>query len=128
MRVLIDTHVLLWWLTDSSRVPARANAILRDNNHECLWSAACTWELAIKSAIGKVRLPDPLSVLIGRILRDVGMKPLCIEHSHAARVADLPPLHRDPFDRMLIAQAQVERIPIVSADPQIAPYGIEVVW
>jgi PIN domain nuclease of toxin-antitoxin system len=93
---------------------------------ELLLSAASAWEIAIKHSLGRLRLPmDPAEYVPSRMAA-TGTSPLSIHHSHALRVSQLPPHHRDPFDRMLIAQAQVEGLPILTADPQFAAYAVEV--
>ena len=125
MRVLLDTHVLLWWLDGDARLGAAARRILADGVNELLWSSASTWELAIKLQLGRVRLNGPLDAFIPRVMASEGLTPLPIHHVHAARVAELPPHHRDPFDRMLIAQANIEGVPLMTADERIAAYEVE---
>ena len=127
MKVLLDTHVLLWWLQDSSRLRAPTRALMADPGSELLWSAASTWELAIKAGLGKVRLGRPLSQFVTEAIARQSLTPLPIHHAHAAAVEGLPPLHRDPFDRLLVAQATVEGVPLLTADPQLTAYGIECV-
>lgn len=127
MKVLLDTHVLLWWLHDHSRLRGETRSMLAAPENELLWSAASTWELAIKVQLGKVRLPEPVHDFVVRTLVKQGMVALPIHHAHAARVAELPPLHRDPFDRLLVAQAAVEDVPLVTGDRQLSAYGIQCV-
>jgi PIN domain nuclease of toxin-antitoxin system len=123
--VLLDTHVLLWWLHDSARLQRATRQLLADAQHELVWSAASTWELGIKLALGKLRLDEPLPQFVTRILRQQGLVAMPVQHAHAAHVAQLPPIHRDPFDRLLIAQAVVESLPLLTADARLADYGIE---
>jgi PIN domain nuclease of toxin-antitoxin system len=92
------------------------------------WSAASSWELAIKAGLGRLDLAEPARTLIPRVLFEQAIRPIDVTHAHALAVADLPPLHRDPFDRLLIAQARIERLAILSADRVFARYGAEVVW
>lgn len=125
MRCLLDTHVLLWWLHDASRLQPGSRALFADSDNELLWSACSTWELAIKSQLGKLRLEGPLHEFVARVMNEQDLTALPVQHVHAARVAELPPIHRDPFDRLLVAQAAVEGVPLLTADPQLAAYGIE---
>lgn len=125
MRVLLDTHVLLWWLYDASRLRPETRELFHSVANELLWSAGSTWELAIKSQLGKLRLGEPLQDFITRVLPAQSLVALPIHHVHAARVAELPPIHRDPFDRLLVAQAVVEGVPLVTADAQLKAYGID---
>jgi PIN domain nuclease of toxin-antitoxin system len=122
--VLLDSHVLLWWITDASVLTDQARALFADPDSELLWSAASTWELGIKAGLGKLRLPEPLDRFVTRQLREQHLIGLPIYHDHAARVAELPPIHRDPFDRMLVAQALVEGIPLLTRDTVLDRYGV----
>lgn len=127
MRALLDTHVLLWWLTDSQRLSTAARELLADATSDLLWSAASTWEMGIKVALGKLSLPEPLTDFVARQMRAQGLTGLPIHHEHAARTSTLPPVHRDPFDRLLVGQALVERVPLVTRDTTLRGYGIDVV-
>ena len=127
MRALLDSHVLLWWLSDAGQLAPEARALFEDHRAELLWSAASTWELGIKEALGKLRLPETLDRFIPRQLRAQSLTGLPIYHDHAIRAATLPPVHRDPFDRMLVAQALVENIPLVTRDGALRSYGVECV-
>jgi PIN domain nuclease of toxin-antitoxin system len=128
MRVLLDTHAWLWWLTEPERLPRKASRILGRGENEILLSVASSWEIAIKFALGKLKLPEPPERFVpARLMRD-GIKTLHIEHRHALHVASLPLHHHDPFDRLLIAQGQVEGLPIVTADHKFKPYEVEVIW
>ena len=119
---------MLWWLRDDSRLSRRARTILGDGANELLWSIASSWEVAVKLGIGKLELDLPLHRLFADIVSEQGAIVLPIGHEHCALLADLPRHHRDPFDRMLIAQAQHERVPILTADPKLAAYEVELVW
>lgn len=122
-RLLLDTHVLLWWHDDSDRIgdDVRREIATAD---DVVVSAATAWEAAIKVALGKLRLPAPLD----DVVRDGGFAALPITFSHAAAVTGLAPHHADPFDRMLIAQSLVEGLTIVTHDRRFAPYGASVIW
>lgn len=128
MTVLLDTHAFLWWIGDDARLSATARAVMGSPQTEVLVSAASGWEIAIKLALGRLALPDNPERFIPAELARNGMTSLPVRIDHVLRVAGLPEHHRDPFDRLLVAQAQVEGIPIVSGDPQVAKYALEVLW
>jgi PIN domain nuclease of toxin-antitoxin system len=124
---LIDTHCWLWWIANPERLSVRAFEIIESGENTILFSAASSWEIAVKYAIGKIDLPEPPDKFIPkRLVRD-GITSLPIEHSHALHTATLPRYHNDPFDRMLIAQALLEKVPIMTADPQIERYDVEII-
>ena len=127
-RFLLDTHVLLWAAAHSARLSPAARAILEEPENILYWSAISTAELAVKASIGKLRLPGPVHAFVDRHVRKLGLQRLPLEDPHAAMVEKLPLHHRDPFDRLLVAQALVEEIPLVSADSLLARYAVEVVW
>lgn len=127
MRILLDTQVWLWMLAAPDRLSPRARALLVDPAHQLLFSAASAWEIAIKHALGKLTLFAAPPVAVPELMLRSGVTALPVEHSHALGVASLPPHHRDPFDRLLVAQAMVERLPMLTADPQIGRYDIEVI-
>ncbi|MFN8619859.1 MAG: type II toxin-antitoxin system VapC family toxin [Chloroflexota bacterium] len=128
MIALLDTHGLLWDLLVPHRLSARAAQILQDPGARVLVSAASAWEIAIKLAKGKVRLPVEPASLLEVVTRDLRMEPVPVEFAHAIAAADLPPIHADPFDRLLVAQARILRVPILTADPNIARYDVETIW
>ena len=101
---------------------------MADGGNTLLLSAASGWEIAIKVGLGRMDLPRPIGSFLSEQLRENQIDVLAIQMSHALRVQELPPLHRDPFDRMLVAQAQLERLPILTADASIARYDVEVLW
>ena len=120
-RLLIDTHALLWWLEDPSTLSVEARSAILDARNEVLVSSATVWEIIIKQALGKLDAPDDLEEAIAAC-RFVAL-PVTIPHALAIRT--LPAIHRDPFDRMLIAQAQVERLEIVTRDTAIRSYPVQ---
>ncbi|MDD4889611.1 MAG: type II toxin-antitoxin system VapC family toxin [Phycisphaerae bacterium] len=128
MRILLDTHAFVWFVSDFKRLSDRALTAMKDPGNELLLSTASAWEIAIKATVGKMNVATPVHAFIPKHLAANRILPLPVELSHAMRTADLPLHHRDPFDRLLIAQAQVERIPIISADRQFAKYDVEVLW
>jgi PIN domain nuclease of toxin-antitoxin system len=122
MRLLLDTHVLLWALGEPARLDARTRALLEDPTHEVLFSAASIWEIAIKARLGRADFavrPEE----IARAARDTGFTELPVRADAAAQVVDLPLHHRDPFDRLLVAQAIVEPMRLYTADPLLPPYS-----
>jgi PIN domain nuclease of toxin-antitoxin system len=125
VRVLLDTQVWLWMLAAPDRLSKSSRALVVSTDTELLLSAASAWEIAIKYAIGKLTLPEAPSDLIPRLMTRTGITPLAVHHRHALHVATLPPRHRDPFDRLLIAQAQIEKLPILTADRSFTLYDIE---
>ncbi len=128
MKVLLDTHTFLWWIADSPRLSARAHEVIRDSNNELFFSAASGWEIAIKAQLGRLQLPDNLEQFIVEQLSLNTILVLPIQLRHALHVYTLPQHHRDPFDRMLVAQSQVENLPILTTDPQIAQYEVKTIW
>lgn len=128
MKYLLDTHTFLWWITDDDRLSSRALDVIRDGQNDLFFSAASAWEIAIKSGLDRIRLPEGADHFIPEQLRLNGFRPLTIQLSHALTVEDLPSHHRDPFDRLLVTQSQLEGMPIVSGDDQLADYGVEIIW
>lgn len=123
MRLLLDTHVLIWWLNDDAALSYDARQAIASQESEVFVSAASVWEIAIKQALGKLDFPI---ARMAEILDKVGLAPLGIEVHHAILAGSLPRLHADPFDRMLIAQAQHEGMTIVTADPLFRQYAVAV--
>ncbi len=126
MRILLDTQCWLWLLAAPERFSAAMRSQLTGPEHDLMLSAASSWEIAIKHALGRLRLPDDPAEYVPRMMARTRVAPLPVQHAHALRTAKLPPHHRDPFDRMLIAQAQAERLPILTADPQFASYDVDI--
>jgi PIN domain nuclease of toxin-antitoxin system len=127
MKLLLDTHAFLWWLAGDERLSDEGRRRLRSMDTVPVLSAASSWEIVIKHRLGKLELPeDPESFVTSRMARE-GISGLPIEHAHALAVADLPMHHKDPFDRILIAQAIVEGIPILTADSAFMEYDAELI-
>ena len=128
MTILLDTHAFLWWITNDRQLSTTAEAFIRDKKNDLLLSAASAWEIAIKNSLGKLPLPEPPEVFIPRQMLINQTRPLPISVEHALAVSGLPPHHRDPFDRLLVAQAKTENIPLLSADAILKPYAVQVLW
>ena len=124
MRILLDTHIWLWALTDAAAIPAALRARLRSTRDTFLISAASAWEIAIKASLGRLRLPIDAPSFLRAAIRELPVLELPIALTHAARVAELPLHHRDPFDRILIAQAQIEGLAIMTVDRAFHAYGV----
>lgn len=125
-RLLLDTHAFLWWVADAPELTPAARHAIADMNNECYLSLASCWELSIKSSLGKLRLTSPVERFVSEQITANGFTLLNIELRHAAKVEKLPFHHRDPFDRLLIAQAISEKLVIVSADRVFRDYGVRV--
>ena len=121
MRLLVDTHILLWWLTDDPALSNVARSAMTDGGNELLISAISFAEISIKTSLGKLRAPLDLAT----VTRDAGFGHLSFNASHAAELGQLAWHHRDPFDRMLIAQARIEQLTVITADRRFADYEIE---
>jgi PIN domain nuclease of toxin-antitoxin system len=128
VRVLLDTHVFLWWNEDNEQLSRKAKRIMTDPANSLVLSVASAWEIAIKVQLGKLRLPGDAASYVQDRVASERMETLAISLQHAAVLQFLPSLHRDPFDRMLIAQSQFENLPILTADPAIRDYPIETIW
>ena len=128
MRLLLDTHAFLWWIGDAPDLSGRARAAISSPRNECLLSIASCWEMAIKLSLGKLRLPGVFERFIPEQLAANAFQQLTIDFRHVSKVATLPFHHRDPFDRLLAAQAIEEECAIVSADPVFRKYGVKRIW
>jgi PIN domain nuclease of toxin-antitoxin system len=124
VRLLLDTHTLLWWRDDSPRLSARARCEIADATNEILVSVATLWEISIKRVLGKLSFPDDLE----EVVREESFGLLPISFKHLRRLETLPGLHRDPFDRMLVAQALTEGAPLVTNDRALLAYGAPTLW
>ena len=128
MRVLLASHAFLWWIGDDPRLSPGAREVIAEGDNEVFFSTASAWELAIKSSLGRLRMPADFERFVTDQVDLNGFSVLPVQLSHALRVHGLPPHHKDPFDRMLIAQALVEDMPLVSRDRRLAGYGVRLVW
>ena len=126
-RYLVDTHVWLWMQSDPGRLRDETRALVEDVRNTLLLSAASAWEIAIKYRLGKLPLPEPAAVYVPDRMRRSGTSPLPVDHAHTLRTAELPDHHRDPFDRVLVAQAQLLDLTIITADGQLSGYDVAVV-
>jgi PIN domain nuclease of toxin-antitoxin system len=129
LRLLIDTHTFLWWSSQrGARLSERARDLLADGATDVSFSVVSAWEIAIKVGGGRMDLPDSVERYVPDRVRQHGFDLLPIELAHVFRAGSLPLIHRDPFDRLLVAQAQMEGLPILTADPAISQYDIETIW
>ena len=128
MKLLLDTHTFVWSYSDPERLSQNATKALNTPQNERFISIASIWELSIKSALGRFKLTKDAGEVLNTFLRDSKTKLLPIEYTHALAVRDLPHHHGDPFDRLLIAQAQLEGMTLVSADSDLASYKVELLW
>jgi PIN domain nuclease of toxin-antitoxin system len=128
VNLLLDTHALLWFLNDDPSLSATAKALIEDPaNHKVVSVASC-WEIAIKVGLKKLDLGEPATTFLPRELATNGFDLLGIELIHATSVESLPSHHKDPFDRLLVAQSLIEQLPVVSVDAQLDAYGITRLW
>jgi len=128
MRVLLDTHAFLWWTADDPRLSRKARRIMADGRNELYLSAASGWEMAIKARLGRLQVGEDLEQFVREQMALNGIDGLPVYMNHALHAYVLPDHHGDPFDRLLVAQALVEGLPILTGDPQIARYAVETVW
>ena len=124
MRLLLDTNTLIWWRDGSPRLSSRVTAQIRDPDNAIVISIASLWEIAIKRGLGKLRFPGNFGEMMAQEEFDL----LAIAYAHLDVLDGLPQHHRDPFDRLLIAQALAEGVPIATADRRFAAYGVQIVW
>lgn len=128
MRLLLDTQCWLWWFSQPERLSEEAIAQIADQNNQVWLSVASVWEIGIKVSIGKLPLPEQIDDYISNRMTQLGARSLEITAHHALRAAALPLHHRDPFDRMLIAQAQLEGMTLVSSDSMFNQYEVSLLW
>jgi len=127
VKILLDTHVWLWWLTEPERLPSKIREALENSANQLCFSVASSWEIAIKYAAGKLPLPEePVDFVPKRLMRD-GVETLAIEHRHTLQVSRLPLHHHDPFDRLLIVQGQLEKMPIATVDSKFKKYEVKII-
>ncbi len=128
MTYLLDTGVWLWSVGEPARIPHRVQDVIADRGHDVFLSAVTSWEVAIKAASGKLRLPEPPDLYVPRRMASQGLRPLAVSHQHALAVFTLPAHHRDPFDRLLIAQAKVEDMTLITANRMFQQYPVQLLW
>jgi PIN domain nuclease of toxin-antitoxin system len=128
MRFLIDTHCWLWAVRNPERLLPTAAKLIESNENTVVLSAVSALEIAIKASLGKLELSEPAAEFVSSQMVALSMTSLPVYLSHALRVGLLPHHHRDPFDRLLVAQSQIERLPLMTADPEIAVYDVEIIW
>ena len=128
MRFLLDTSVWLWSIAEVGRLNQASREVLTAPEHELYFSSASVWEIAIKVSLGRMQIPEALRLLVPRETARQGLKPLQVTYSHALAVCELPLLHGDPFDRMLVAQARSEGLALITSDREIKRYPIEILW
>lgn len=128
VRFLLDTHALLWWLFDDARLSSTARGIVSDPDHEILVSAASAWEISTKHRLGRLDSAAPLLADLAGWLDRAGFRELPISVAHARKAGGWRSDHRDPFDRLLAAQGALEDVPLLSRDPELAAFGVRLVW
>jgi PIN domain nuclease of toxin-antitoxin system len=128
MKLLLDTHTFLWWITDDPQLSTKARELIGDGQNILYWSAASSWEVSIKYALGRMPLPEPPEQFLPAEIEKNRIESLPIIDAHAFHAGQLPHHHRDPFDRMLVAQAQVESLALLSNDQQLNHYDVEIRW
>jgi PIN domain nuclease of toxin-antitoxin system len=128
MRVLLDTHAFLWLVTDDPQLSRRAKRVFLDGRNEILLSAVSAFEIAVKYSLGKLKLSKPPAPFIAERIQANALSPLPITIPQAVAVAELPAHYSDPFDRLLVAQALVEDIPLLSRDRRLSQYGVRRIW
>ena len=128
MKLLLDSHTLIWAADDPAKLSAPVHALLQDPSHDRLMSVASLWKIAIKHSLGKLPLSLPYRQWMDKAMADLSLLILPMTNDHAERHASLPWHHRDPFDRLMVAQSLVERIPLVSNDSILDTYGITRIW
>lgn len=128
MRLLLDTHTLLWWFDGNRRLSAKVRRLIEDDSNEVLVSAASAWEIATKSRIGKLAIAETIAHRLPDAVASQGFTALAISLGDAQRAGWLATEHRDPFDRMLAAQAQAHDVPLATNDPAFASLGVKVLW
>jgi PIN domain nuclease of toxin-antitoxin system len=128
MNILLDTHAMIWFLEGAPQLGKTVETVIADRNNKVLFSVASHWELCIKVSIGKIALMDHWHVMLGRTMREIGIQWLPIDPNHSRTIVDLPFHHRDPFDRLLIAQALCEQLTVATHDAQIRKYPVPIIW
>jgi PIN domain nuclease of toxin-antitoxin system len=128
MNALLDTHTFLWWVADAPQLSDRAKNFIANPNNKIFFSVASAWEIIIKVGTGKLNIPEEPNNYINSRVTDNRFEILQIELPHVLEVVNLPDLHRDPFDRIIIAQSQVTGMPILTIDRLVIQYAVDVIW
>ena len=128
MKLLLDTHTFIWWANEPEKLSEKAVAACQDDTNTLLLSVVSVWEMQIKMQLGKLKVSRPIEGLIKTQQQANGLQVLSIELAHVLSLSSLPSYHKDPFDRLLIAQANVEGATLVSVDPTFSSYGVRVLW
>ena len=127
MKILLDTHIFLWMFLTPKRISANVESLLKDSTNEIFLSSASSWEISIKYSIGKLKLPDAPEIYVPDRIKRANLRRLEITHEHTLAIANLPQIHKDPFDRLLITQANVENFTLLSADSVFDKYSVKVI-
>jgi len=128
MRLLLDTHTLIWMASQDDKLSEKAKALILDTDNELFLSVASIWEMSIKASLGKLMLQQPIEQIITEQVQTNGLQLINIETTHALAVSTLPWHHRDPFDRLIMAQSQLENLTILGCDTAMDPYDIKRLW
>jgi PIN domain nuclease of toxin-antitoxin system len=128
MRLLVDTHAYIWWGIDPAKLSTRAAEALAESESEIYVSVASLWEMAIKTQLGKLTLPVSVQIFAARLRKESLVRTLAVTEAHVYAHTTLSGIHRDPFDRMLVAQSLAESLVLVTHDPRIRDYGIPTLW
>lgn len=127
MKVLLDTHIFLWMFLTPSRITANVKFLIKDTRNEIFLSSISSWEIAIKYSVGKLKLPDAPEIYVPERIKRANLQKLEISHEHTLAIANLPSIHKDPFDRLLITQANVENLTLLSADSVFNKYTVKLI-
>ena len=128
MKFLLDTHAFLWFVTADNRLSAKARSLIKNSHNEVYFSAASAWEMSIKIQLGRLTIEEELEPFIIQQLLENNFNTLSISIFHSIHTLKLPDIHKDPFDRIIIAQSQIEEMPLITKDKNIKKYKIPVVW
>ena len=128
MRVLVDTHCLLWWLGDSAKLNKKTRGIFLNDQNDLILSAVVSWEISVKYRLKRLKLPKSPKQIFAELFEEGQFSGLAIEHTHTLKTYELSDHHEDPFDRLLIAQAMVENLPVLTADSQLKKYPVKILW
>lgn len=128
MKLLLDTHALIWWVEDNPKLSLAAAEAIETTDDRVFFSAASIWEIATKVRIGKLKMTRPLSETVHDLSHRARLDPLAISIDHAQLAGELPGPHKDPFDRMLIAQTRLDDLALVTSDPVFQRYRVKVIW